>query len=270
LKIMLLNVNLFSINYKVGRAFMSILLIGAGNLGEAMLDGMLKKKLDVSVLVKSEEKMMKLTEFYPSLKVSMSKSSINISNKTVVLAVKPSSFYDIKFEGKAKAFVSVMAKVSLDDIKLNVDSANYIRIMPNIAAKCEKSVTTVTGDVGYKSEALKLVESIGKGIWVDSEDELNIATALAGSGPAFLAIAAEALTDGAVRAGLKRCIAEEMTKGLFEGFSALLDGSHPAKIKEEVMSPKGTTAAGIFELEKAGVRAAFMKAIEAAYNKASK
>ena len=249
---------------------MSILLIGAGNLGEAMLDGMLKNDIDVSVLVRTEDKMMKLKEYYPTLKVAVSKSSINISGKTVVLAVKPNSFYDIKFEGKAKAFVSVMAKVPLDDLRLNVDATHYVRAMPNIAARCEKAVSAVTGDVAYKNEALKLMGSIGKGIWVDSEDELNVATALAGSGPAFLALVAEALTDGAVKAGLKRGLAEEMTKGLFDGFSALLEGSHPAKIKEEVMSPKGTTAAGVFELEKDGVRASFMKAIEAAYLKASK
>jgi len=248
----------------------SVLLIGAGNLGEAILDGMLKKGVPVSVMVHTEDKALKLSEYYPSLKVEVSKKTIDIDGRTVILAVKPNSFYDMRFEGKAKAFISVMAKVYVEDIKLGVDSENYIRAMPNLAAKCEKSMTAVTGSKGYKNEALVLFESIGRSIWVDSEDELNIATALAGSAPAFLAMVAESLTDGAVRVGLKRAVAEEMTRGLFEGFSSLLAASHPAKIKEDVMSPKGTTAAGVFELEKAGMRASFMKAIEAAYLKASK
>ncbi len=248
----------------------SVLLIGAGNLGEAILDGMLKKNISVTVLVHTEDKALKLNEYYPSLKVEVSKKTINIDGKSVILAVKPSSFYDMRFEGRAKAFVSVMAKIYLEDLKLNIDAQHFIRAMPNLAARCERSVTAVTGSVGYKAEALALFESIGKSVWVDSEDELNIATALAGSAPAFLAIVAESLTDGAVRAGLKRSVAEEMTRGLFEGFGSLLASAHPAKIKEEVMSPKGTTAAGVFELEKAGVRAAFMSAIEAAYLKASK
>lgn len=248
----------------------SILLIGVGNLGEALLDGMLKKGLSVTALAHSEEKAIKLNEFYPSLKVEIAKKSVDIDGRTVILAVKPNSFYDIRFEGRAKLFVSVMAKVYIDDLKSSVDADAYIRAMPNLAARCEKSVTAVTGSHSVKTEALALFESIGKSVWVDSEDELNIATALAGSAPAFLALVAEALTDGAVRTGLKRGVAEEMTKGLFDGFSALLEGSHPAKIKEEVMSPKGTTAAGVFELEKDGVRASFMKAIEAAYLKASK
>ncbi len=248
----------------------SILLIGAGNLGEAILDGMLKKGVSVSVLAHTEDKALKLREYYPSLKVEVSKKNIDIDGRIVILAVKPSSFYDIKFEGRAKAFVSVMAKVYIEDIKLNVDAQHYIRAMPNIAARCEKSMTAVTGSKAYKNEALALFESIGKSVWVESEDELNIATALAGSAPAFLAMVAESLIDGAVRMGLKRDVAEEMTKGLFDGFASLLESSHPAKIKEDVMSPKGTTAAGVFELEKSGVRAAFMKAIEAAYLKASK
>jgi len=248
----------------------SVLLIGAGNLGEAILDGMLKNGVNVSALVRTEDKAIKLNEFYPSLKVEISKKTIDIDKKTVIVAVKPNSFYDIRFEGKAKAFISVMAKVSIDDLKLGIYADSYIRAMPNLAARCEKSMTALTGTAAYKSEALALFESIGKSVWVDSEDELNIATALAGSAPAFLAMVAESLTDGAVRAGLKRVVAEEMTKGLFDGFASLLAQSHPTKIKEEVMSPKGTTAAGIFELEKAGMRAAFMKAIEVAYLKASK
>lgn len=248
----------------------SILLIGAGNLGESILDGMLKKNMSPVVVVHTEDKALKLNEYYPSLKVEVSKETINIEGKTVILAVKPSSFYDMRFEGRARAFISVMAKICLEDLKLHIDSSHFIRAMPNIAARYEKSMTAVTGSVEYKAEALALFESIGKSVWVDSEDELNIATALSGSAPAFLALVAEALTDGAVRAGLKRSVAEEMTRGLFDGFSSLLASSYPTKIKEEVMSPKGTTAAGVFELEKAGVRAAFMSAIEAAYLKASK
>lgn len=248
----------------------SVLLIGAGNLGEAILDGMLKKGVSVTVMVHTQDKALKLSEYYPSLKVEISKKTIDIDGRTVILAVKPSSFYDIRFEGKAKAFVSVMAKIYLEDLKLSVDAENYVRAMPNLAARCEKSMTAVTGSVAYKKEALALFESIGKSVWVDSEDELNIATALAGSAPAFLALVAESLVDGAVRVGLKRAVAEEMTKGLFDGFASLLESSHPAKIKEDVMSPKGTTAAGVFELEKDGMRASFMKAIEAAYLKASK
>lgn len=247
-----------------------LLLVGVGNLGGAILDGLLKKNVEVTAVVHTKERADLLVKKHKTLKVEIAQDTVNVDKKTVIMAVKPGSFGDIRFEGRAKLFVSVMAKVYIDDLKSSVDADAYIRAMPNLAARCEKSVTAVTGSHSVKTEALALFESIGKSVWVDSEDELNIATALAGSAPAFLALVAEALTDGAVRTGLKRGVAEEMTKGLFDGFSALLEGSHPAKIKEEVMSPKGTTAAGVFELEKDGVRASFMKAIEAAYLKASK
>lgn len=248
----------------------SVLLIGAGNMGKAIIDGMLKQGITITALVKDKEKERELKATYPPLIVEKAGKTVNVDDKIVILAVKPDSFCEIKFEGMAKALISVMAKIYIKDLKLAVDANHYIRAMPNLAARYQKSVTAVTGSETYRREALELFESIGKSVWVDNEDELNIATALAGSGPAFLAIAAEALADGAVRAGLKRGAAEEMTRGLFDGFVSLLESSHPAKIKEEVMSPKGTTAAGVFELENAAVRAAFIKAVEAAYLKASK
>lgn len=248
----------------------NVLLIGAGNLGEALLDGMLKNDIDVAVSVRTHDKQLKLSEYYPSLDIRVSGDEIDITGKDVILAVKPNTFYGMTFVGDAKSFTSVMAKVPLCDIKDRVSAEFYARAMPNIAAKHEKSVTAITGDEEIRVNAVRLFSSIGRGVWVDSEDELNIATALAGSGPAFLALVAEAMIDGAVRVGLKRALAEELTEGLFDGFTALLESSKASKIKEDVMSPKGTTAAGLFELESNAVRASFMKAVEAAYVKASK
>lgn len=141
--------------------------------------------------------------------------------------------------------------------------------MPNIAAKFRKSITALTGDEEYRQKAMELGSLFGKSVWVANEDELNVATALAGSAPAFLALAAEAMIDGAVRAGLKRHDAQEMARGLFDGFNALFQQESATAIKEGVMSPKGTTAAGVYALEKAGARAAFMDAVQAAYDKAS-
>jgi len=143
-----------------------------------------------------------------------------------------------------------------------------VRTMPNLAASYQKSMTTVFGDEAFKDEAIEICESFGKALWLNSEKEIDIATAVAGSGPAFLALAAEALSDGAVKEGLKREDAQELVKGLFEGFSSLLNEKHPAIIKDEVMSPGGTTAAGYAALEEGKVRDGFIKAIVKAYEKA--
>jgi pyrroline-5-carboxylate reductase len=140
--------------------------------------------------------------------------------------------------------------------------------MPNLAAKYGASMTTLTGDEEHKEEALVLMRGAGEVLWLKSEKELDIATALAGSGPAYLAIVAEALADGAVKLGLTRDDARKLTEGLFEGTAKLLVHEHPAILKEEVTSPGGTTAAGCGMLEMHGIRAAFMDAVEAAFKRA--
>ena len=140
--------------------------------------------------------------------------------------------------------------------------------MPNLAASVGKSMTTLTGDISYKEEAQTLLGAIGTTLWLDSEKEIDIATALAGSGPAYLALIAEALADGAVKQGLKREHAMSTMRGLFEGFGTLIQEVHPATLKDGVMSPGGTTAAGYAAMEDGNVRAACMNAVEKAYKRA--
>lgn len=140
--------------------------------------------------------------------------------------------------------------------------------MPNVAASVQNSMTTITGDNEAKNMAIDIFSTIGKAIWVNTENQLDIATAVAGSGPAFLALVAEALADGAVKAGLERHISTQLVQGLFSGTASLLNHSHPAIIKDSVMSPGGTTAAGYAQLEEGAVRDSMIKAINVAYEKA--
>jgi pyrroline-5-carboxylate reductase len=140
--------------------------------------------------------------------------------------------------------------------------------MPNLAAEAGASMTSLVGDHSIANNAIALFSSIGQTLWLNSEKELDIATALAGSGPAYLALIAEALCDGAVREGLKRDDAMALMRGLFEGFGKLIQTTHPAILKDNVMSPGGTTAAGYGALEKGKVREGCMEAIHAAYARA--
>lgn len=129
-------------------------------------------------------------------------------------------------------------------------------------------MSALVGDSALQYEALALFEAIGMSVWLGSEKELDIATALSGSGPAYLALIAEALCDGAVREGLKREDALTLMRGLFKGFGELIQTIHPALLKDNVMSPGGTTAAGYGALEKSGVREGCMQAIQAAHARA--
>lgn len=139
--------------------------------------------------------------------------------------------------------------------------------MPNIAASVQNCMTTATGDIEIKNLTLEAFGSIGEAIWVNNENQLDIASAITASGPAFLALVAEAIADGAVKVGLERHLAQHLVQGLFSGTSSLLKHSHSAIIKDSVMSPGGTTAAGYAKLEEGRVRDAFIKAIEGSFQK---
>ncbi len=243
--------------------------IGNGNMALSMAMS-LKEHYDIEVVGRSSNK---LDEFEKILHVNIKKSPMNgfdISNKTLILCIKPANISEMKslLTGEAKTLYSVLAGTALETLAQNITANSYVRAMPNLAATVGKSMTTLTGDITCKIEAEELFSAIGSTLWVGSEKELDIATALAGSGPAYLALVAEALADGAVKQGLKRDDAMALMRGLFNGFGTLIQNEHPALLKDGVMSPGGTTAAGYGALEKHAVRQGFISAIESAYNRA--
>lgn len=216
----------------------------------------------------------KLNKFESDLGVSIDKhmfDNFNMSDKTIMLCVKPANVEEIspRLSGKAEVIYSVLAGTSLKKLRDNLSTNAVVRTMPNLAASVGASMTTLTGDESYKEEALELLGAIGATRWLSSEKEIDIATGLAGSGPAYLALIAEALTDGAVKQGLKRDDAMAIMRGLFGGFGELIQDIHPALLKDGVMSPGGTTAAGYGALEDGNVRSSCMSAIEKAYKRAT-
>ncbi len=247
----------------------TLTFIGNGAMALALAQG-LKKEYAIEVVGRNSTK---LDAFEEALGITIAKAALegfDISGKTVILCVKPAniSLMHSLLQGRASRLYSVLAGTSIATLQHHIKSDTYIRSMPNLAATVGKSMTTLTGDAASKEEAYTLFTSIGTALWVDSEKELDIATALAGSGPAYLALVAEALADGAVKQGLKRDDAMTLMRGLFEGFGTLIQHNHPALLKDSVMSPGGTTAAGYGALEKAAVRQGFITAIESAYTKA--
>jgi pyrroline-5-carboxylate reductase len=247
---------------------MKLTFIGAGNMAKAIIAGTYQK-YEVEVVARDQKALNSIKDKY-GVKVLLLEDSFDIDEKNIIFCVKPYALKEVskKFQGRANSFISILAGSSLNSIRASVDANYYIRVMPNLAASYGKSMTTLCGDIEFKDEAVTICESFGKALWLSSEKEIDIATAVAGSGPAFLALVAEALSDGAVKEGLKRDDANILVKGLFEGFSPLLDETHPAILKDSVMSPGGTTAAGYSALEDGKVRSSFIKAIEKAYNRA--
>ena len=247
----------------------TITFIGNGNMGLSIAKG-LKGTHNIEVVGRN---MKKLDAFEKALDLKIDKyllDDFDITDKTILLCVKPANVEEVaaKLKGKAKVVFSVLAGTSLKKLKENLNTHAVVRTMPNLAASVGRSMTTLTGDMSHKEEAMTLLGAIGDTLWLDSEKEIDIATALAGSGPAYLALVAEALADGAVKQGLKREDAMAAMRGLFSGFGELIQEVHPSLLKDGVMSPGGTTAAGYAALEDGNARAACMNAIEKAYKRA--
>jgi pyrroline-5-carboxylate reductase len=248
---------------------MKLTFIGNGNMAKALIEGLVGT-YEIEVLGRNQISLNALLKQLPEIQIKLLDDKENISNKNIVLCVKPYSLPDLstKLYGEANVIYSVLAGTTISSIKSNIKSKKYIRTMPNLGASYLKSMTTVTGDEDLKEEALKIFNKIGTTLWLSSENELDIATGVAGSGPAYLALIAESLADGAVSAGLKRDDSQKLVAGLFDGFAKLIQNDKPANIKDGVMSPAGTTAAGYNALEKSGVRFAMIDAVNDAYKKA--
>jgi pyrroline-5-carboxylate reductase len=248
---------------------MKLTLIGSGKMAYALIKGLCTNH-DIEVVARNKETLNSLKDEFDVETIELG-DKLCIDNKNIILCTKPYALADVssKLVGSADMLVSILAGTKIDTLKSSISADAYIRVMPNLSASYLKSMTTITGDDSCKDTALYIFDSIGKSLWLNSEKELDIATAVAGSGPAYLALVAEALADGAVNEGLKRDDAKKIVDGLFYGFYELLDeSSTPASIKDGVMSPAGTTSAGYKALEDGNVRNSFMNAISKANQRA--
>ncbi|MGB3750725.1 MAG: pyrroline-5-carboxylate reductase [Arcobacteraceae bacterium] len=244
----------------------TITFIGNGNMALSIAQG-LKEIFDIEVVGRE---MKKLDKFESSLGVSIQKEiyeDFDMTDKKIILCVKPANLQEVglRLKGIANELYSVLAGTTVSALKENIKAKATVRVMPNLAASVGKSMTTMTGDIALRKDSEELFKAIGITLWLGSEKELDIATGVAGSGPAYLALIHEALCDGAVKQGMKRVEAIKVANGLFSGFGDLINTIHPALLKDGVMSPGGTTAAGYAALEKGNVRNSCISAVEAAY-----
>lgn len=243
-----------------------IYIIGYGAMAKAIASG-LKGRKNFAVVGRNNEKLKTFAKEFGCEYFQL--DGFDISNKIVLLTVKPYALQEVsmRIKGEAEVLISILAGKSLMELE-RIKAKSYIRAMPNVAAKYNSSTTAITGDIEAKNIATEIFSNIGSVVWMENDDEIDMATAIIGSGPAFLAVIAEAFTDGGVYIGLKRDKAVELTKGLFKSFAAI-DEKYPS-VKDSVMSPKGTTAEGIYSLEEEGIRGKIIKAVKNTYEKSKK
>lgn len=191
----------------------------------------------------------------------------------LILAIKPQILDRVATELStpisARLVISILAGVSLDRLERAFPNCAIVRAMPNTPATVGAGMTAIAAGTGVTDAdlhiATEIFAAVGQIVTVP-ESLMDAVTGLSGSGPAYVAIAIEALADGGVAAGLPRAIADRLALQTVLGTAQLLSASdlHPAQLKDRVTSPGGTTIAGVTQLERAGFRAALIEAVLAA------
>jgi pyrroline-5-carboxylate reductase len=251
-------------------------IIGGGKIGEAMLSGLLRDMLqpgDVRVVEHYPERRRELAERYGVQTVDVAEAAR--TSGTLLIAVKPQDIDTLLAElaphvTAEHLIVSVAAGIPTGRIEKALPSGPaVVRCMPNTPALVDEAMTAVcagtrAGEL-HLARAEQLLSAVGKVVRVP-EAQLDAVTALSGSGPAYFFFLVEAMIDAGILLGLPRALAEELIVQTLYGSAVMLreSGEHPVRLREAVTSPGGTTISAIRELERHGVRSAFLSAIEAA------
>lgn len=200
-------------------------------------------------------------------------NNIAATATTLMLAVKPQILDRVVAELAApipaQLVISILAGVDLARLERAFPGKAIVRAMPNTPATIGAGMTAIAAGAGVSAEELQVATQIFAAIGQIAtvpESLMDAVTGLSGSGPAYVAIAIEALADGGVAAGLPRAIADRLAVQTVLGTAQLLSESdlHPAQLKDRVTSPGGTTIAGVTQLERAGFRSALIEAVLAA------
>jgi pyrroline-5-carboxylate reductase len=263
---------------------MRLAFIGGGTMAEAIITGVISAKLalpaDICVGEPIDQRRQYLTTRY-GLITSQDNLKAAQGADLVVLAIKPQDLPQAarQLHGQLQtqqAALSIIAGAKLATLTQSLGHPAVIRVMPNTPAQIGEgmSVWTTTPEVSPASRDLaqSVLATVGREIYVDDEKYLDMATALSASGPAYLFLFVEALIDAGVYVGLPRDLARTLALQMVYGSTLLVmdTGKHPGELKDMVVSPGGTTAEGIYVLERAGVPAAVVEAVNAAYQKSIK
>ncbi|CAD7951628.1 unnamed protein product [Amoebophrya sp. A25] len=268
----------------------SLGFLGGGMMCEALLGGIVRNQLvpasKITVSDVTPDRLAYLKKTY-GVNVTEDNAKVVLDSDVIIIAVKPQAFgvlctqlggaadrATVAQKGPAKVFVSIMAGVTLKTLVSSVGSyGEVIRVMPNTPALVNAAASAYAV-APFKDESatpkIAFVESIFSAIGVccqvSSESYLDAVTGLSGSGPAYVYMMIEAMSDGGVKQGLPRALAMKLAAQTVFGAAKLVleKGEHPAVLKNAVESPGGTTIAGTGSLEASGFRGSVIAAVSAA------
>lgn len=259
----------------------TVSFIGSGVMAESMIAGLLNKRLiDASRIIAADPRADRGDELTARYQIRSTVDNAEAARTAdiLVLSVKPQVFDAVTASVRdhtrsVKMVLSILAGVQIGDIADGLHNYSVVRAMPNTPAQIGQGITvwTATPDVPerQRDQARQLLSALGEEIFVTDEKYLDMATALSGSGPAYVFLFMEALIDAGVHLGFSRREAEQLVLQTLQGSVeyARASGKHPAELRNQVTSPGGTSAEAIYHMEKGGLRTVIARAVWAAYQR---
>jgi pyrroline-5-carboxylate reductase len=257
-----------------------IAFIGPGVMAEAMIAGLLRQKLavpgDLIAAGPRPERGGQLQKKY-GIQTTTDNHAAASQADVVVLSVKPQRLTSVMTglnRIRPEALVlSIVAGASIQKISKTLKHAAVVRSMPNTPGQIGEGITVWAASAKTSAEqretAQRILRALGEEVFVEDESYLDMATALSGTGPAYVFLFTEALIDAGVHMGFPRRIAEQLVLQTIKGSASFYTQAerHPATLRNQVTSPGGTSAEALYYLEKAGFRTAISRAVWAAYQR---
>ena len=253
--------------------------IGAGNMGEVLIRGLIQsgkvKKTDILASDASPERLQHISKTY-GIRTAASNTELVEHASIVIIAVKPQNIDDLLDELASSSheghlFISIAAGITTEKLARKMHhKSGIIRVMPNAPASVLAGIAAVYPGSNVSpadlQRAVSIFECVGKAVIIKNEALMDVVTGLSGSGPAFVFLVIESLSDAGVQLGISRKEASLLAAQTVYGAAKMLleTGRHPSELKDIVATPGGTTFAGLKMLEKGNFRSTIMDAVEAA------
>ena len=256
-------------------------IIGAGVMGEAIIKGLINNTVvspgDIVGTCPRPERLEFLSDRYEIQTVLNNAMAVQNAD-VVILCIKPQVLPEVLSElenliPEKALLISIVAGASLETLQCGLNHTAVVRSMPNTPAQIGAGMTvwTQSPNTSQTQHLLtqEILRALGHEIYVKDEGYIDMATAVSGTGPAYVFLFLESLIDAGVHLGLPRRIAEDMViqtiKGSIDYYTK--NESHPARLRNQVTSPGGTSATALYYLEKMGFRTAISRAIWAAFTR---
>jgi pyrroline-5-carboxylate reductase len=259
----------------------TIAFIGSGIMAEAMIKGLLRQSLVMpDQIVASGPRPERGQQLFDRYSVRTTSDNVEAASgaDVVVLSIKPQVLCPVleQLGGHVTTealVLSIVAGAKMGTIQRMLDVPAVVRVMPNTPAQIGMGIsvwaaTEATTEV-QRGQALAILQALGEEVYVDDEGYLDMATALSGTGPAYVFLLMEAMVDAGVHLGFSRHISERLVIETLRGSVEYARQSprHLAALRNQVTSPGGTSAEALYHLEKGGLRTVLSRAIWAAYQR---